>query len=148
MEHNHVMIANGYDKIDGRNAYQSPNKALALSAPELDENKAMKIAVKILTEEGTKLELPLHQVLDLAIFLTRSMLYFRDAYRMPLLYDPEKPGVERLGIQGGVMDISVDIENPNITKNIDAFSLALGDLGELTGDRLRTLKRILEELEY
>ncbi len=39
------------------------------------------------------------------------------------------------------------VENPNITKDIQDFSLALNDLGELTGERLRTPARIIGELE-
>ena len=39
------------------------------------------------------------------------------------------------------------VENPNLTKDIQDFSLALNDLGELTGERLRTPARIIGELE-
>ena len=43
--------------------------------------------------------------------------------------------------------MSICTENPNITKDIQDFSQALNDLGELTGERFRTLARIVEELE-
>ena len=36
-----VMVSNGYDLIDGRNAYQSDIKSLTLGDPMLDENKKM-----------------------------------------------------------------------------------------------------------
>lgn len=148
-----VMIANQYDRIDGKNAYKSDIKRLTLGTPTLEINKNMKIAAQIWKETANgeleiSTELPIHQVLDLMIFLSRALLYFREAYRLPLLYDPAKPTVERIGIQGGVLPVSVCIENPNINEDIQKFSQALNDLGELTGERLRVLSRILEEMEY
>ena len=92
-------------------------------------------------------EIPIHQVFDLMIFLSRTLLYFKEAYRLPLLYDLENPAVERIGIQGGVMPIEICIENPNINEDIRAFAQSLNDLGEITGERQRILSRILEELE-
>jgi len=148
-----VMTADGYDRIDGRNAYQSDIKRLTLGAPVLEKNKKMQIAAQI-WRENTKgqlemdMELPIHQVFDLMIFLSRVLLYFREAYRLPLLYDPENPTAERVGIQGDVMPVAVCTENPNINEDIRAFSQALNDLGEINGERLRVLTRILEEMEY
>ena len=46
-----------------------------------------------------------------------------------------------------MLPVSICTENPNINKDIQDFSQALNDLGELTGERLRTLTRILKELE-
>ena len=148
-----VMTANGYDRIDGRSAYQSDIKRLTLGAPVLEENKKMQIVAQIWKENTNgqleiDTELPIHQVFDLMIFLSRVLLYFREAYRLPLLYDPQKPTVERVGIQGDVMPVSVCTENPNINEAIRAFSQALNDLGEINGERLRVLTRILEEMEY
>lgn len=153
MNKNIVMTADGYDHIDGRNAYQSEIKKLTLGAPVLEENKKMQIAAQIWKESSDgqlemEAELPIHQIFDLMIFLSRTLLYFKEAYRLPLLYDPEKPTVERVGIQGGVMPIAVCTENPNINEDIHAFSQALNDLGEINGERLRVLTRILEEMEY
>lgn len=148
-----VMTVDGYDQIDGRNAYQSEIKRLTLGAPVLEENKKMQIAAQIWKENSDgqlemDTELPIHQVFDLMIFLSRTLLYFREAYRHPLLYDPQKPTVERIGIQGGVMPVVVCTENPNINEDIQAFSQALNDLGEINGERLRVLTRIFEEMEY
>lgn len=148
-----VMTADGYDRIDGRNAYHSDIKRLTLGAPVLEENKKMQIAAQIWKENTNgqlemDTELPIHQIFDLMIFLSRVLLYFREAYRLPLLYDPQKPTVERVGIQGDVMPVTVCAENPNINEDIRAFSQALSDLGEITGERLRVLTRILEEMEY
>lgn len=147
-----VVAANGYDRLDGRNAYRSDIKRMTLGAPALKENRAMQIAAQLWTaqEDGTlkmSAELPIHQVFDLMIVLSRSLLYFKEAYRFPLLYDPDNPTIERIGLQGEALPVSICTENPNINKDIQDFSQALNDLGELTGERLRTLTRILKELE-
>ncbi len=148
-----VMIADRYDRIDGKNAYNSDIKRLTLGTPTLEINKNMKIAAQIWKESANgkleiSTELPIHQVLDLMIFLSRTLQYFREAYRMPLLYNPEKPTVERIGLQGGVLPVAVCTENPNINEDLQNFSQAFNDLGELTGERLRVLSRIFEEMEY
>ncbi len=148
-----VVTAQGYDRVDGRNAYRSSIKRLTLGAPTLEQNRTMKIAAQIWTalEDGTlemSAELPIHQVFDLMIMLSRTLLHFKEAYRLPLLYDPDNPTIERIGLQGEALPVSICTDNPNINKDIQDFSQALSDLGELTGERLRTLTRILEELEY
>ena len=147
-----VMVSKGYERIDGRNAYQSGIKRLTLGAPMLEENKKMQIAAQIWKndKDGELIlaqELPIHQIFDLMIFLSRTLLYFKDAYRLPLLYDPEKPLVERVGLQGDVLPIEVCVDNQNINEDIKAFAQSLNDLGELIGERKRVLNRILEELE-
>lgn len=146
-----VIVSNGYDRIDGRNAYHSDIKRLTLGAPILEENKGMQIAAQIWkTDKGGELilaqELPIHQIFDLIIILSKTLLYFKEAYRLPLLYDPEKPTVERVGLQGGVLPVEVCIDNQNINEDIQVFAQSLNDLGELIGERQRVLNRILEEL--
>jgi hypothetical protein len=147
-----VMVSNDYDRIDGRNTYQSDIKRLTLGAPMLEENKKMQIAAQIWKndKDGELIlaqELPIHQIFDLMIFLSRTLLYFKEAYRLPLLYDPEKPTVERVGVQGGVLPVEVCVDNQNINEDIKAFAQSLNDLGEIIGERQRVLSRILEELE-
>jgi len=152
MNENIVITAEGYDKIDGKNAYKSDIKKLTLGKPMLEENQDAQIAAQIWREEVGKLvmdmELPVHRILDLMIFLSRTLLHFREAYRLPLLYDPEKPSVERVGLQGGVMPVSVCTDNPNINEEIQMFMQSINDSGEIIGERLRVISRILEELEY
>lgn len=147
-----VMVSNDYERIDGRNAYQSDIKRLTLGAPMLEENKKMQIAAQIWKndKDGELIlaqELPIHQIFDLMIFLSRILLYFKEAYRLPLLYDPEKLTVERVGVQGGVLPVEVCVDNQNINEDIKAFAQSLNDLGEIIGERQRVLSRILEELE-
>lgn len=152
MNENIVMTAKGYDRIDGRNAYDSDIKRLTLGAPMLEENKRMQIAAQIWKEDKDgKLilaqELPIHQVFDLMILLSRTLLYFKEAYRLPLLYDPENPTIERIGLQGDALSFEVCTENKHINEDIKAFAQSLNDLGEIIGERRRVLNRILEELE-
>lgn len=147
-----VLTAQGYDRVDGRNAYQSTVKKLTLGAPVNEENKKMQIAAQLWIENKDgeleiSMELPIHQIFDLMIFLSRTLLYFKEAYRFPLLYNPDNPTVERIGVQGGVLPVEICVDNPNINEDIQTFSQSLSDLGELTGERLRTLTHIIEELE-
>lgn len=147
-----VLTAQGYDRVDGRNAYQSAVKKLTLGAPVNEENKKMQIAAQLWKENkdgelAISMELPIHQIFDLMIFLSRALLYFKEAYRFPLLYNPDNPTVERIGVQGGVLPVEICVDNPNINEDIQTFSQSLSDLGELTGERLRTLTHIIEELE-
>ena len=147
-----VLTAKGYDRVDGRNAYQSAVKKLTLGAPVNEENKKMQIAAQLWKENKDgeleiSMELPIHQIFDLMIFLSRTLLYFKEAYRFPLLYNPDIPTVERIGVQGGVLPVEICVDNPNINEDIQTFSQSLSDLGELTGERLRTLTHIIEELE-
>lgn len=147
-----VLTAQGYDRVDGRNAYQSTVKKLTLGAPVNEENKKMQIAAQLWKENKDgeleiSMELPIHQIFDLMIFLSRTLLYFKEAYHFPLLYNPDNPTVERIGVQGGVLPVEICVDNPNINEDIQTFSQSLSDLGELTGERLRTLTHIIEELE-
>ena len=147
-----VLTAQGYDRVDGRNAYQSTVKKLTLGAPVNEENKKMQIAAQLWKENkdgelAISMELPIHQIFDLMIFLSRTLLYFKEAYRFPLLYNPDNPTVERIGVQGDVLPVEICVDNPNINEDIQTFSQSLNDLGELTGERLQTLTHIIEELE-
>ena len=147
-----VLTAQGYDRVDGRNAYQSTVKKLTLGAPVNEENKKMQIAAQLWKENKDgeleiSMEIPIHQLFDLMIFLSRTLLYFKEAYRFPLLYNPDNPTVERIGVQGGVLPVEICVDNPNINEDIQTFSQSLSDLGELTGERLLTLTHIIEELE-
>ena len=131
-----VLTAQGYDRVDGRNAYQSTVKKLTLGAPVNEENKKMQIAAQLWKENKDgeleiSMEIPIHQIFDLMIFLSRTLLYFKEAYRFPLLYNPDNPTVERIGVQGGVLPVEICVDNPNINEDIQTFSQSLSDLGEV-----------------
>ncbi|MDY4040847.1 MAG: DUF6530 family protein [Collinsella sp.] len=147
-----VVVANGYERVDGRNAFHSAIRRITLGAPVREENEAMRIAAQIWADEagapGLYAELPIHQVIDLAIVLGEALLHFREAYRLPLLYDPEHPEIARVGLQGAALPVAICTENEGIDDDIRDFAQALAELGEITGERLRVLGNILEELEW
>jgi hypothetical protein len=93
-------------------------------------------------------ELPLHRVLDLAILVCRTKLHFREAYRYEKLYDVEKPVIDRIGLQGDAMTVSVCTDNEKIEEDIKLFQQALSNDDELIGERLSTLARLLREMGY
>ena len=104
MENNYtaVLVAKDYDKVDGYRAYKSQTKMLSL------ENKTSETMAKVwnMTDDQTtelSTSLPLHQVLDMTIFICSGLLYFKEAYRYPKLYDPNNPCIERIGLQGSVV---------------------------------------------
>ena len=90
----------------------------------------------------------MHRAIDLAILICRANLYFREAYRNPKLYDPENPDIDRVGLQGDAMTVSVCTDNPLIDEDIQLFSQALGNDGELLGERFSVLARLLKEMGY
>lgn len=146
-----VVIADHYEKIDGRNAYKSDVECLSLGLSEKDEQKGTICAnvYKRSQEDGQITEtIPVHRVIDLAILICRSNLYFQDAYRLPKLYDPENPQIDRIGLQGDAMNVAVCTENPLLDEDIQQFYQLLSEDGEMLGERLRVLSRLLEELGY
>lgn len=90
----------------------------------------------------------LHRVLDLAILVCETQLYFKDAYRYEHLYDEANPVINRVGLQGDAMTVEVCTENEQIKEDIQLFQQALNNDGELIGERLRSLSRILKEMGY
>ena len=88
------------------------------------------------------------RVLDLAILICRTTLYFQEAYRFPKLYDPDNTLIDRIGLQGDAMSVSVCEENAMIDEDIKLFSQVLSTDGEIIGERLRVLSRLLKEMGY
>ena len=176
LKHKPVIVAENYDSIDGRGAYHSDAKGLSLGLAQWNDRGKVDISAKVWRHTGEKWsrqseELPMHRVLDLAILLCRTNLYFRDeAYRHPRYYDPEHPRIDRVGLQGDAMDIEVCTENPMLEEDIRLFYNVLGEAvknnigvikeraGEaviyavLTGDGqgagLVELARLLREMGY
>ncbi|SFL95220.1 hypothetical protein SAMN03159341_112133 [Paenibacillus sp. 1_12] len=146
-----VIVSESYEHIDGRFAQNTDAKSLSLGLAQRSDNGKTDITAKVWgcsgeTGSGHSEELPLHRVLDLAILICRSSLYFQDAYRFPKLYDPDHTMIDRIGLQGGAMNVSVCTENPLIDEDIKLFSQILSEDGELVGERLRVLSRLLKEM--
>lgn len=153
LKHKPVIVSENYENIDGRKAYKTDAKGLSLGLAQWNDRGKLDISAKVWRYTGEKWsrqseELPMHRVLDLAILICRSSLYFQEAYRFPKLYNPDNTMIDRIGLQGDAMSISVCAENPMIDEDIKLFSQALSDDGEMIGERLRALSRLLKEMGY
>ncbi len=154
LKHKPVIVSENYEQVDGRYAYNTDAKGLSLGLAQWNDRGKVDISAKVWRFTGEKWsrqseELPLHRVLDLAILVARTRLYFReDSYRHAELYDGEKPVIDRVGLQGDAMTVSVCTENEKINEDIKLFSQALSNDDELIGERLSTLSRILKEMGY
>ncbi len=154
LKHKPVIVSENYEQVDGRYAYNTDAKGLSLGLAQWNDRGKVDISAKVWRFTGEKWsrqseELPLHRVLDLAILVARTRLYFKeDSYRNPKLYDGEKPLIDRVGLQGDAMTVSVCTENEKIDEDIKLFSQALSNDDELIGERLSTLSRILKEMGY
>ena len=148
-----VIVTEDYENIDGRKAYNTDAKGLSLGLAQWNDRGKLDISAKVWRYTGEKWsrqseELPMHRVLDLAILTCRSYLYFQNAYRYPKLYDPDNPQIDRVGLQGDAMTIEVCKDNPMIDEDIQLFSQALSQDGEIIGERLTVLSRLLREAGY
>ncbi len=153
LKHKPVIVSEDYENIDGRKAYNTDAKGLSLGLAQWNDRGKLDISAKVWRYTGEKWsrqseELPMHRVLDLAILTCRSYLYFQNAYRYPKLYDPDNPLIDRVGLQGDAMTIEVCKDNPMIDEDIQLFSQALSQDGEIIGERLSVLSRLLKEAGY
>lgn len=153
LKHKPVIVSENYENVDGRYAYNSDAKGLSLGLAQWNDRGRVDISAKVWRYTGQRWsrqseELPLHRVLDLAILVCRTALHFQEAYRYEKLYNPEKPVIDRVGLQGDAMTVAVCTDNEKIDEDIKLFSQALSNDGELIGERLATLSRILKEMGY
>lgn len=144
-----VIKSERYDMVDGRNAYSSSIKKITIGKPFFDDNKSMEVAAQIWREDEVGnlvvyYEVPIHQIFDLMIILSRTILHFKEAYRFEKLYDDSV--IDRIGVQGGAINLEIDEDNENLDVEIRELSQSLNNLGEITGERLRVLSRLIEEL--
>ncbi len=153
LKHKPVIVSENYENVDGRNAYKSDAKGLSLGLAQWNDRGKVDISAKVWRYTGEKWsrqseELPLHRVIDLAILVCRAKQHFKEAYRFQKLYDTEKTTIDRIGLQGDVMTVSICTDNPMIDEDIKLFSSVLSTDDELIGERLFTLSRILKEMGY
>ena len=153
LKHKPVIVSENYENVDGRNAYNSDAKGLSLGLAQWNDRGKVDISAKVWRYTGEKWsrqseELPLHRVLDLAILILRALLHFREAYRYEKLYDAENTVIDRVGMQGDAMTVEVCTENEKIDEDIKLFNQALSDDGEIIGERLVILSRLLNEMGY
>ena len=154
LKHKPVIVAEDYEQIDGRAAYETDAKGLSLGLAQWNDRGKVDISAKVWRYTGEKWsrqseELPLHRVLDLAILTCEAQRYLReDAYKYPDFYEPDHPQFGRVGLQGDAMTVTVCTENEHIQEDIRLFQDALARDSELLGERMAVLARILGELGY
>lgn len=153
LKHKPVIVTENYENVDGRYAYDSDAKGLSLGLAQWNDRGKLDISAKVWRYTGEKWsrqseELPLHRVLDLAILVCRTKRHFQDAYRYENLYDANNPIIDRVGLQGDAMTVEVCTSNDKINEDIKLFNQVLSDDGELIGERLATLSRLLKDMGY
>lgn len=153
LKHKPVIVSENYENVDGRYAYNTETKGLSLGLAQWNDRGKVDISAKVWRHTGEKWsrqseEMPLHRVLDLAILVTRSLQHFRESYRYEKLYDEKKPVIDRIGLQGDAMTVSVCTSNEKIDEDIQLFRQALSNDDELIAERLVVLSRILKEMGY
>lgn len=153
LRHKPVIVSENYENVDGRHAYHSDAKGLSLGLAQWNDRGKVDVSAKVWRHTGGKWsrqseELPLHRVLDLAILTCRGIQHFREAYRYEKLYDPEQPVIDRVGLQGDAMTVSVCTDNERIVEDLKLFQQALSNDDELIGERLSVLSAILREMGY
>lgn len=153
LKHKPVIVAPDYDKIDGRIAGESDAKGLTLGLAQWNDRGKVDISAKVWRYIGEKWsrqseELPLHRIIDLAILIAKTKGYFAEAYRMPKLYNESNPVIEKIGLQGSYMTMSVCKDNEMIDEDIKLFRDALQKDDELLSERLTVLANTLNSLGY
>lgn len=153
LKHKPVIVAENYDTIDGRSAYETDTKGLSLGLAQWNDRGKVDISAKVWRYTGEKWsrqseELPIHRVIDLAILVCRAKQHFVDAYRYPKMYDEENPQLDRIALQGDAMTVSVCTENPMIDEDIKLFADALSRDDELLSERLHRLANMLNDMGY
>lgn len=153
LRHKPVIVSENYENVDGRRAYGSDAKGLSLGLAQWNDRGKVEISAKVWRYTGEKWsrqseELPLHRVIDLAILVCRARRHFKEAYRFEKLYDESRAQLDRIGLQGDAMTVSVCTDNPMIDEDIKLFAGVLSQDDELIGERLAVLSRLLKELGY
>jgi len=153
LKHKPVFVAEDYQRVDGRSAYESDTQGLSLGLAQWNDRGKVDISAKVWRYTGEKWsrqseELPLHRVLDLALLILCAKKHMSEAYRFPALYDTENPVVDRIPLQGDAMTPRVCTDNPYIGEDIRLFSQVLAQDDEMLSERLHRLSDMLQELGY
>lgn len=152
LKHKPVIVSEDYDRIDGRTV-NTEAKGLSVGLAQWNDRGKVEISAKVWRYTGEKWsrqseEMPLHRVIDLALLVCSTKLYFREAYRFPKLYDETKPVINRIPLQGDAMNVAICMDNENIDEDIHLMRDALSKDDELMGERLSRLAALLKEMGY
>lgn len=153
LKHKPVYVAENYEEVDGRSAGNTDAKGLSLGLAQWNDRGKVDVSAKVWRYTGEKWsrqseELPMHRVLDLALLILSAKKHMSEAYRFPRLYDPDKPVVERIPLQGSAMTTGICTDNPYIDEDIQLFTKAMAEDDEMVSERLHRLSDMLRELGY
>ncbi|MDY0288424.1 MAG: DUF6530 family protein [Sphaerochaeta sp.] len=153
LKHKPVIVVENYSEVDGKRAYDSDAQGLSIGLAQWNDRGSVEVSAKVWRHTGEKWsrqseELPLNRVLDLAILVARTSLHFQDAYRFPQYYDPTKEHIDRIGMQGSAMTVEVCKNNALLDSDIRLLADALGEDGEMLGERFRVLSSLLKEMGF
>ncbi len=151
LKHKPVIVSEEYDKIDGRTANNSDAKGLSLGLAQWNQRGSLDISAKVWRFTGQKWsrqseEMPLHRVLDLAILICKSKIFFKNRYHKNEKDYSTYPLLDRVGLQGGAMNVSICDNNEYIDKDIELFDECLHKDDEIISERLNTIAGLLKEL--
>ena len=152
LKHKPVIVSEEYDKIDGSKAYHSDAKGLSLGLAQWNDRGSLEISAKVWRHTGEKWsrqseELPLHRVLDLAILIAKARLFFLERYHKNEKDYPNYPLLDRIGLQGGAMNVAICTDNEQIESDLDLFDAVLHEEDESISERLKVLANLLKEIE-
>lgn len=152
LKHKPVIVSEEYDKIDGRYAGDSDAKGVSLGLAQWNQRGNVEISAKVWRHTGEKWsrqseELPLHRVLDLAILICKSKLFFRNRYMKNEDQYPNYPLLDRIGLQGGAMNVAVCDDNKYIKDDLELFDKCLHEDDELISERLHVMYGLLKEIQ-
>jgi hypothetical protein len=152
LKHKPVIVSEEYERVDGRKAPSSDAKGLSLGLAQWNERGNVDISAKIWRHTGGKWsrqseEMPLHRVLDLSILIVRTQIHFRERYMKKNEDYRQYPRLDRIGLQGGAMNVDICLDNEHIETDIELFDECLHKDDEILAERLSVLKKLLQDLD-
>ena len=85
--------------------------------------------------------------MDPAILICKAKLYFQERYKHNDKENSNYPLIDKIGLQGGALNLSLCLDNQNIEEDIELFNDCLHKDDEILSERLYTLSRMLKEIE-
>ena len=152
LKHKPVIVSDNYEKVDGRLAYNTDAKGLSLGLAQWNDRGKVDISAKVWRHTGEKWsrqseEMPFHRVLDLAILICKTRKIFLERYHKNEKDFPHYPLLDRIGLQGGAMNVAVCTENEHIDTDMNLFDDCLHKDDEIISERLSVLYELLKEIK-
>ena len=87
-------------------------------------------------------------MLDLALLICETKIYFADMYRKKNEEYPDYPRIKRVPLQGGAMNVAMCTDNEHLEDDVKLFDQCLHEDDEIISERLHRLSALLKELGY